>query len=80
VGIRLATSRDADGALVLAVANTGEWIAAAEKKTVSSLGIGLENLRERLVRYYPRAHRLDIASADGWVAVTLRLTPAEKLI
>lgn len=80
VGLRLATSRDADGALVLTVANTGEWIAAAEKKTVSSLGIGLENLRERLVRYYPRAHRLEIASADGWVAVTLRLTSAEKLI
>ncbi len=75
VGIRLAMSRGPDGAMVLAVANTGEWIEPEAKKTVSSLGIGLENLRERLARHYARRHHLDIAHRDGWVTVTLRLLP-----
>jgi hypothetical protein len=73
VGLRLVARRDADGALVLEVANTGEWIEPTAKKTVSSLGIGLENLRERLARYYPRSHHLAITHADGWVTVTLRI-------
>lgn len=75
VGLRLATRRGADGALVVEVANTGEWIEPAAMKTVSSLGLGLENLRERLVRYYPRAHRLEITPTDGWVTVTLHILP-----
>ena len=73
VGLRLATSRGSDGALVLEVANTGEWIEPAAKRTVSSLGIGLDNLRERLVRHYPRSHQLAITHADGWVTVVLRI-------
>jgi hypothetical protein len=73
VGLRLAATRAADGALVLEVANTGEWVEPAGKKTVSSLGIGLDNLRERLARHYPRSHKLDIAHAGGWVTVTLRI-------
>ena len=75
VGIRLAASRDADGTLIVEVANTGTWIEPTEKKQVSSLGIGLDNLRERLARYFPRAHELTVAHAAGWVKVTLRLRP-----
>ncbi|MBI5766754.1 MAG: histidine kinase [Verrucomicrobia bacterium] len=74
VGLRLAARRDGDGAVVLEVANTGEWVEPAAPKTVSSFGIGLDNLRERLARHYPRAHRMEIAHASGWVTVTLRLT------
>lgn len=74
VGLRLAARRENDGALVLEVANTGEWIEPAARKTVSSLGIGLDNLRERLTRHYPRMHQLLVSHADGWVTVTLRLT------
>lgn len=73
VGVKLTASRAADGALVLAVANTGEWIEPREKKQVSSLGIGLDNLRERLARHYPRAHTLEISHGAGWVTVTLRI-------
>jgi len=70
-------SRSATGhVLILEVSNTGTWIEPAEKKTVSSLGIGLDNLRERLARYYPRSHELTVASADGWVTATLRIWPA----
>ncbi len=73
VGLRLAARRDRDGALVLEVANTGEWVEPAEKKRVASLGIGLDNLRERLARYYPRSHTFAVAHANGWVTATLRI-------
>ncbi len=59
--------------LVFEVANTGEWIEPGAKKTVSSLGIGLDNLRERLARYYAHSHELTVAHDGGWVTVTLRL-------
>ncbi len=62
-----------DEELILEVSNTGTWIEPTAKKTVSSLGIGLDNLRERLVRYYPRSHQLNVAHTGGWVTVTLRL-------
>ena len=75
VGVRLATSRGSDGALVLSVANTGEWIEPGAKKTVSTLGIGLDNLRERLARHYPGAHQLEFLHAAGWVTVVLRIFP-----
>ncbi len=75
VGLRLTAARGEDGALVFTVANTGEWIEPATKKTVSTLGIGLENLRERLARHYPRAHALTFAHGDGWVTVVLRISP-----
>ncbi len=74
VGLRLTTRRGEAGALILEVANTGEWVEPTGQKTVSSLGIGLDNLRERLVRHYPRRHRLEIAAAHGWVTVTLHIT------
>lgn len=73
VGLRLSAGRGDDGALVFTVSNTGEWIEPTAKKTVSTLGIGLENLRERLARHYPRAHRLEFSQADGWVTVVLRI-------
>ncbi|MBI4626519.1 MAG: histidine kinase [Verrucomicrobia bacterium] len=79
VGLRLALRRNRDGALVIEVANTGEWLEPAAGKNVASLGIGLDNLRERLNRYYPRLHELAIAHRDGWVMVTLRILPPPVL-
>jgi signal transduction histidine kinase len=73
VGVSLGVRRDGDGALILEVENTGEWIEPDAKKTVSSLGIGLENLRERLARHFPRGHELVISHGEGSVRVTLRL-------
>jgi signal transduction histidine kinase len=75
VGLRLTIRREPAGAMVLEVANTGEWVEPSGIKNVASLGIGLENLRQRLARYYPRAHELRHAAAGGWVTVTLRLAP-----
>ncbi len=73
VGFRLTTRREPDGAMVFEVSNTGEWIEPTGKRSTSSLGIGLENLRERLLRYFPRQHQLTFSHANGWVTVTLRL-------
>jgi len=68
-------SRSATGhVLILEVSNTGTWIEPTSKKHASSLGIGLDNLRQRLTRYYPRSHELTVSHADGWVTVTLRLS------
>ncbi|MBA3848663.1 MAG: hypothetical protein C0502_01550 [Opitutus sp.] len=79
VGIRLATRRTGDGGIAIEVANTGEWVEPAAEKTVATLGIGLENLRQRLARHYPGAHRLEFAAADGWVTARLRLAaPARR--
>ena len=72
VAIRLEV-RCEDDDVVIEVANTGEWVEPTARSTVSSLGIGLENLRERLARHFPGAHQLSISRAPGWVTVTLRL-------
>jgi two-component system LytT family sensor kinase len=74
VGIRLASRREDEGVLVIEIANTGEWVEPAARKTVSSLGIGLENLRERLTRYFPHSHRLVFSQTDGWVTVVLHIS------
>jgi hypothetical protein len=80
VTIRVRAFREPTGALVLEIANTGEWVDAADRGNVPSLGIGLENLRQRLHRYYPDAHEFTSHAGDGWVRVTLRLTsPARQL-
>lgn len=76
VGLKLSVRRRADGTFEIGVANTGSWVDSGTGVRPVSLGIGLENLRERLARHYPRAHRLDIAAADGWVTVTLQLAAA----
>lgn len=78
--IRVRTSRDPAGALVIEVANTGEWVESANRGHVPSLGIGLENLRQRLQRYYPGAHEFTHTAADGWVTFTLRLHAAAREI
>jgi len=73
LGIRITTRPGTPGTVVIEIANTGRWQPADEPKSVSSTGIGLENLRARLQRSFPDSHRLDISEADGWVAVKLQL-------
>lgn len=73
VGLRLVTRRGESDGIDIEIANTGEWIEPSAKKTVATLGIGLENLRQRLARTYRKAYRLDFSAADGWVVARLRL-------
>lgn len=60
-------------ALRIEVANTGEWV-PPEAARPDSTGIGLENLRQRLQRYYPDAHGFTTEAKDGWVIARLLIT------
>ncbi|PAW61751.1 MAG: hypothetical protein B9S34_16035 [Opitutia bacterium Tous-C1TDCM] len=74
VRIRLAFRRGDDGRVLIEVANSGQWIApGTAERSVPSLGIGLENLRQRLARYFPGRHEFTTEPADGWVVVRVRL-------
>lgn len=63
--------READDVRI-AIANTGTWLRPGMQLTPST-GIGLENLRQRLQRYYPEVHRFSTKSADGWVVAEVRI-------
>jgi hypothetical protein len=72
--LRIGAWRD-DGGLLIEVANTGTWVASPEGAPgVPSLGIGHDNLRQRLQRYYPDAHTFNTTGSDGWVTVRIRLS------
>ena len=74
VRIRLSFRRSPDGRVLIEVANTGDWIPPeTAERTVPSLGIGLENLRQRLARYFPGKHEFTTEPAGGWVIVRLHL-------
>jgi signal transduction histidine kinase len=75
--IRVAVRRE-EGSLLLEIANTGRWVESADRGSTPSLGIGLENLRQRLQRYYPGTHEFTTKAADGWVRVRLRLALPQR--
>lgn len=62
-----------DRVLEIEVANTGQWVEPATTAVRGSTGIGLENLRQRLNRYYPGEHEFSTEFRDGWVRVRLRI-------
>ncbi len=72
--IRISATR-AEGALHIAVTNSGTWVTPGSPRP-DSTGIGLENLRQRLRRYYPGAHEFVTEEKDGTVTARLRLTEA----
>ncbi len=77
VRIRLAFRRGDDGRVLIEVANSGRWIApGTAEPSVPSLGIGLENLRQRLARYFPGRHEFTTEPTEGWVVVRVRLDQA----
>jgi len=59
-------------ALEIEVANTGLWDTVTPNP--DSTGIGLENMRRRLRRYYPDTHELAIEAKEGWVSVKLKIS------
>jgi LytS/YehU family sensor histidine kinase len=73
LSVRLFARKETDGAVIIEVANTGRWVTPTERGMVPSLGIGHENLRQRLQRYYPGAHEFTTIAEDGWVTVRLVL-------
>lgn len=72
--VRFVPSATAGGrALEIEVANTGSWVEPTAGLAQVSTGIGLENLRQRLRRYYPNQHAFSTEAREGWVRVTLRI-------
>lgn len=69
------SARRADGVLHLEIANSGAWVPPNSLRP-NSTGIGLENLRQRLRRYYPQAHEFTTEEKDGFVTARLRLVEA----
>lgn len=76
--VRVAAELEPDGTLLLTVANTGTWVERPDSVRAPSSGIGLANLRQRLQRYHPGLHELEIDPAGGWVTVRLRLRAAVR--
>ncbi len=71
LGARLLAT-DAATQLELEIANTGTWLEPGTS-TAPSTGIGLENLRQRLTRYFPGTHRFTTQPDAGWVRATIVL-------
>lgn len=71
--LRLRVSIQAAGetGLAIEVANTGVWDPA--RVHPDSTGIGLENLRRRLRRYYPATHEFSIGAKAEWVVAQLTI-------
>ncbi|MFZ5497251.1 MAG: MASE1 domain-containing protein [Verrucomicrobiota bacterium] len=65
--------------LHIEVANTGAWL-QPEVARPGSTGIGLENLRQRLRRYYPDAHAFSTDVSEGWVLAWLEIPTETPLL
>lgn len=69
--VRLHVVPGSPGPLRIEVSNTGSW--CEPSSAPGPHGNGLANLRRRLALLYPGRHRIDIASAGGWVNVVVTL-------
>ncbi len=72
LGVRLTVRRGQKDVVEIEVANTGQWLEPGAHSAPSH-GIGLENLRQRLARYYPGTHEFTVVAEGGWVIMRLRL-------
>jgi hypothetical protein len=72
LALRIAARRTPDG-MLFEIANTGEWVERGSRHGLPSMGIGHENLVERLLRHYPGTHEFTHEAKDGWVTVRLAL-------
>lgn len=73
--------------LQLVVGNSGTWIepdeSDDEEKSLAALvkqnstGIGLDNLRKRLLQLYPDGHSMEITETGGMVYVVIRIATRE---
>jgi two-component system, LytTR family, sensor kinase len=66
-------ARAAGPSLVVEVANTGRWCEPMADPVQNGLGVGLENVRQRLARLYPGRHRFQVGQEDGWVRARIEI-------
>jgi len=62
-----------DGVLRVEVWNTGSLASGAPDGRAPNAGIGVRNVRERLVRLFPGRHRFDLTDEKGWVRAVVEL-------
>ncbi len=60
-----------EDALVVEVANTGQW--RDDPSDSDGTGTGLDNVRRRLATQHPDRHRLTVTEDDGWVRVRIEI-------
>jgi LytS/YehU family sensor histidine kinase len=77
VRVQIAARLTDTGALLLEVANSGSLRQEAKSSGKSDPGVGLANLRERLLHLFPNAHGFDLGEQDGWVRAKLWLAQAK---
>lgn len=69
--IRISVSKLEPCAVEIDVSNTGTWVEPNPSEPIG--GVGLENLKGRLMLLYPDAHNVQISDADGWVSVKIQI-------
>ena len=64
-----------NGSLRLEVVNTGKWLGPSESQVppVQGVGIGLQNVRERLEQAFPRQHRFNVFERNDCVHAVLEI-------
>lgn len=61
------------GFLQIEVVNSGRWVEPLDHKGDRIIGMGLDNVRQRLVEAYPGKHQLEILKKDDSVHVRLTI-------
>jgi two-component system, LytTR family, sensor kinase len=69
------SARLKDNNLCFVIANTGHWLQIADDNVIKtdSLGVGLQNIRQRLRQHYPGRHNFTINDSAGRVEVKLEI-------
>jgi hypothetical protein len=74
------SARVAGNGLLIEMANTGAWHSDSDGSPTltNGTGLGLANVRERLVHRYPGRSRLELTEADGWVRIRIEIFATEE--
>ena len=72
------TARKDNGTLLIEVANTGRWVESGDKARhqTNGMGLGLENLRQRLGQQFPGRSSFRIIEQDGWICAYIEIEAA----
>jgi two-component system LytT family sensor kinase len=75
------TARRQGGALLVEVANTGRWVESNDRAShqANGMGLGLENLRQRLGQQFPGRSSFRIIEQDGWICAYLEIDAAPSV-